>query len=397
MILVDDIKYIYDSELVPICIKIKNDYSDGNLPIESDLLNLAKVLNKVTVTENGDNLYCSNIYFTRNTDKMMFGVRVDPLITDQDMIAILLDQDTVSFKRYELEIDSKALDNDITGDQLAAYIIEEVYSIMSTESIERVKNIIAELVAEKDGDIQIRNSINYSQIIIFAFKQILNNSSSLLYKDEDAIGMLSMPNKLDIKDTLRNCRENLCLCLNGISEPEIAPNLGVLQWALMVYEDIKMNIRNARRTLMDAQVFAGSILDRKNIDLTLKSIERAFNEVLNEAANLEDNYLSELSLFKSLKTQGLKSIEADLYEYKLQAKNCVEQEEALFIIRQINTRIGIIEDYLASEDISDSERNKWTAVDMEYRELRQELAKRKLSMRKNVGYFVDYDKLDQYE
>ena len=268
---------------------------------------------------------------------------------------------------------------------------------MDPQNIERVKDLIAELIAKNDDSIKIRNSINYSQIIIFAFKHILSNVASLIYKDEDAIGMLNIPNQLEIKDTLMNCRENLCLNLQGILEPESMPSLGILQWALMVYDDIKLNIRSAQKTLMDARMATGSVLEIKCIDDTLKSLERAFNEVITEATNLEDNYLSELSLFKSLKTQGLKSIEADLYEYKLQAKNCVEQEEALFIIRQINTRIGIIEDYLASDDISPQEKNKWIAIDMEYRDLRQELAKKKLSMRKNVGYYVDYDAIDKIE
>ena len=34
---------------------------------------------------------------------------------------------------------------------------------------------------------------------------------------------------------------------------------------------------------------------------------------------------------------------------------------------------------------------------MEYRALREELVKKKLSMRKNIGYYVDYDKIDQIE
>ena len=398
MILIDDIAYIYNNEMVPVCTKIDNDYSNGNFPAEDDLISLTKILNKIIVTDNGEPICCSNVCFTKNTDKMLFGIKVDPTITDAEIVTILLDQDGVTqFKRYELEIDSKLLDQGITGEQLAAYIVEEVYSIMSSEAIVDVKNAIAEYIANKDGDICLRNSINYSQIIIFAFKQLLNNFASFLHKDDDAVGMLKMPNMLNIKDSLKECRETLCLSLYGFVDPESAPNLGTLEWAFMIYDDIKLNIRMARRNLMDAQAFTGSALELKVIDFTLKSIERAFNEVLSEAAKIEDNYLSELSLFKSLKNQGLKSIEADLYEYKLQAKNCVEQEEALFIIRQINTRIGIIEDYLANEDLSDSEKNKWTAIDMEYRELRQELAKKKLSMRKNVGYFVDYDKLDQYD
>lgn len=389
MILFDEIKHAYD-DIVDMCNGIKNEYSNGNIENINPILDQMKnSLNKCVTTAK-----CAGMIFTLNTDKLLFGIRVNPYISNEDMIKIILDAEQVSFNIYEIEIDSKLLDT-VTGEELAACIVEEVCSILDPNATERVKDIIANLIAEKDGSIKFRESVYYTNIIEFAFKSTLNNVASLLYKDKDALGMLEIPNILNLREILINCRENLNMCLYGLEEPETAPNLGVLQWALMVYEDIKLNIRFAQRVLNDARIATGSAIEIKLIDETLKSLNKAFDQIINESNILIENYLHELSLFKAIKSQGLKSIEADLYEYKIQAKNCVEQEEALFIIRQINTRIGIIEDYIATEQISDAEKAKWTAVDMEYRELRADLAKRKLSMRKNVGYYVDYDKLDR--
>lgn len=394
MILSDEIKRVYDEDIVSMCNGIKNEYSNGNIENITPIIDqLKNSLNKCMAAANS-NFKCVGIIFTMNTDKLLFGIRVNPYISNEAMIKIILDADPVAFDTYELEIDSKLLDA-VSGEELAACIIEEICSILDPDATERVKNIIATLIAEKDGSIKFRESIYYTNIIEFAFKSTLNNVASLMYKDKDSLGMLEIPNKLELKDTLLSCRENLNMCLYGLDAPETAPDLGVLQWALMVYDDIKLNIRFAQRVLNDARIATGSVIEIKLIDETLKSLNKAFDQVITESKNLIDNYLCELSLFKAIKTQGLKSIEADLYEYKLQAKNCVEQEEALIIIRQINTRIGIIEDYIATEQISDAEKAKWTAIDMEYRELRADLAKKKLSMRKNVGYYVDYDKLDK--
>ena len=390
MILIDQIKNIYENELIPLCDNILNKYSDGNIAEVNALMpNLTDVINKcIPFTR------CSSVIFTLNTDKVLFGVRVNPYISNESMIKIILDAGDVVYDLYEVELDSKLLDYS-AAEEIAAYLIEEICSILNPAATERVKDIIAVLIAEKDGSIKFRESVYYTNIIEFAFKTTLNNVASLLYKDKDAIGMLEIPNGLELGEILRITRDNLARSVYGIDEPETAPNLGVLQWALMVYEDIKLNIQFAKRVLNDALISTGSVIEIKLINETLKSLDKAFSQILVETENLENNYLQELSLFKAIKSQGLKSIEADLYEFKLQAKNCVEQEEALYIIRQINTRIGIIEDYIATEQLTDAEKNKWMGIDMEYRELRSELAKKKLSMRKNIGYYVDYDKLEK--
>ncbi len=104
-----------------------------------------------------------------------------------------------------------------------------------------------------------------------------------------------------------------------------------------------------------------------------------------------------LNNFKNLKLNGLRGIEDDLYEYKIRTKNCETEDEAMYILRQINTRINILEDYLASTEVSPAEANRWRSVIDSFRDLRAELAKKKISNKKQYGIFIDYDQYDKLD
>lgn len=393
MKLIEDIKYIYDNRIVTLCNNIKNAVSSASEPSNEDLFSLKQAINECL-----ENYTCSNIIFTFNTDKILFGVKVSPTISDPEMINIIAADPSYhpAFVQYQLEIDSKLVEN-VSGEELAALIMEDICVTMDPLSAERVQDLLALLVADKGSALSIRASVNYTQILIYAFKETLYKVTSIIFRPKESLAMNEITSGLDIKDILDNLQENLKITLYGYSDVETAPKMGCLEWALMIYDDIQTNIRYAEEILNTAKIGTASQLEINEINLTLKCLRRAYNEVINEAAILEDKVVNEISIFKSLKKSGLKSIENDLYEFKMQVKTCVEQEEALFILKQINTRIGILDDYLQAEDISEDERNKWSAIDMEYRALREELVKKKLSMRKNIGYYVDYDKIDQIE
>lgn len=393
MKLIEDIKYIYDNRIVTLCNNIKNAVSSASEPSNEDLFSLKQAINECL-----ENYTCSNIIFTFNTDKILFGVKVSPTISDPEMINIIAADPSYHpvFVQYQLEIDSKLVEN-VSGEELAALIMEDICVTMDPLSAERVQDLLALLVADKGSALSIRASVNYTQILIYAFKETLYKVASIVFRPKESLAMNEITSGLDIKDILDNLQENLKITLYGFSDVETAPKMGCLEWALMIYDDIQTNIRYAEEILNTAKIGTASQLEINEINLTLKCLRRAYNEVINEAAILEDKVVNEISIFKSLKKSGLKSIENDLYEFKMQVKTCVEQEEALFILKQINTRIGILDDYLQSEDLSEDERNKWSAIDMEYRALREELVKKKLSMRKNIGYYVDYDKIDQIE
>jgi hypothetical protein len=80
-------------------------------------------------------------------------------------------------------------------------------------------------------------------------------------------------------------------------------------------------------------------------------------------------------------------------------KNCETEDDAMYILRGINTRLNILEDYLIqnADSINDNEKKHWQSVANQYRNLRAELAKKKIGNKKQYGIWFDYDKLDQLD
>ena len=111
MILIDDIKYVYENELVPLCIKIKENYDSDMNVSDEELNNLKTVVNKCT-----PGLTCMGVIYTNNTDNVLFGIKVNPIIPAELMINFLLDTNGERYiTNYNMELDSRLLSL-ITGD-----------------------------------------------------------------------------------------------------------------------------------------------------------------------------------------------------------------------------------------------------------------------------------------
>ena len=404
---IEEKRYIYHN-LIEACTELKRSYNetesdyetnedvalygiDGSLAVIKD--NLNKLLTAFDI-----NSTCFDVILTHNTDNVVFGIKVSPTIIDQDALKIIMDEAIESFTRFALEIDDKLLDilMDIEPIELAGYIIEEVVSTVSIQAIEDCKNIIALTLTAEDKVIEIKQSVNYTQLLTFAIKNIIYNNSSLIYKPEDKVGYNEVAESLELKELLLVTQEKVKSSVTERLGDETAPNMGVLKWVLMIYEDPISFYRRAEETLTNAKQFTGSSLDKQEIDRTLICLQRSALEVVAESTNLNEAFKG-FSLFKNLKQNGLRAIEDDLYEFKIRLKNCEVEDEALYIVRQINTRISILEDYIRNTDISESEYDRWSAVIEQYKELRAEVAKKKIGNKKQYGVFVDYDKLDQLD
>ena len=380
---------VFIESLVPICVELKNSITNGE-NVNNKTARLKEYINKIFEEYN-----CSSIVLTNNTDNVLFGVKVNRTITDTELLEIILNDSPVSetfSTNYNMEIDLSVF-NILSGFEVATYIVEEIASIMSSNTIEIVRSIIDCILTSEETSIEIRQSINYSQILTFGIKETFTKVASLIYKDKDAIGMNKYSESFDLKDTLRELAGIIKMNVFGEENTTANPNLSVLKWALMVYKDVPLYYNSAKELLENSKQFTGSVLEKREIDKTLQSIKKAYFEILGESVVEES--VKGFSLFKSLKANGLRSIEDDLYEFKIRIKNCEDQEEAMYILRQINTRISILEDYLDNTEVSESEENRWRTVIHCFRELRVELSKLKITNKKSYGIFIDYNKLDQ--
>lgn len=370
-------------------------------PNISHLSQIKEILNNIF-----SDITCTEASYSLNTDKIFFGIKINPVMTSTDAMIILTTDDPVNIGKYQIEFDSKLFDIGLTAEELTSFVLFEISSMMSSECINNTRALIDLHILSNDDVIQIRDSVNYSQLIIYALKDTMYKVSSLLFKENnESIMANKLLQTLDITDSLISAREKVINGAFGAGDSVREPKTIILQWMFMVYKDMKHNYTMVSDTLKDAKDFTASRLIKQEIDKTLVAINRIGAEILSESANLSRTLdstgygkLLETSLFASLKKSGLRGLEDALYELTIKVKNCEEEDEAIFILRGINTRLSIIEDYIYNTpDLSDNERKKWTLIAMKYRELREELAKKKIGNKKQYGLFFDYSQLDQLD
>lgn len=360
----------------------KNTGNVSEVVVES----LVPVLNKVFSDKQ-----CATVIFTQNTDNIPFGFNVSPTITNVDLMTILVDTEEFSIDRYTVEIDSKIFEILDDSDMIAAYLLDTIAGVIDPETITTLRAIIDVTLDYTGTTININQSANYAAVLIYGIK----NQIRKIVNCSDKFNVESDPDEFDIKEILTSVALKINDRWYEVDGGD--PKMSALAWVLNVYTNLDTEYKDATETLNNAKPLTGSELEKIEIDKVIKSLRRASAESLTESAHILQEFKG-LSLFRNLKQNGLRGIEDDLYEYKVRVRNCTDQSEAIYIMRCINSRLSILEDYLYNTpQISDSERARWQSDIDAYRALRVELGKKRyMEADKNFNAFLnfDYSKLD---
>ena len=352
-----------------------------------------------------DDNMCINVIYTNNTDKQFFGIRINPNMSPSDATIILTTDEKVKLNKYQIEFDSKLFDIGLNETELAAVTIYEISSMMDDYDLfDKIRLEVDKIMLRNEDIIHIRESVNYAQLIIFAIKDTLFKLSSMLFvENPDDLTMNPSIQACNLENYITSAREKIDSSMQGLGETLRTPGMTILTWMFTMYRNMNIYSGVVKNTLKDAKAFTASRLEINEIEKTLSSVDRIEGNVLEESVSLNEFFnkkhisaLNEFSIFKSLKKNGLRGIENDLYEYAMKVKNCNESEDAYMIMRGINTRLGVLEDYLATENLSEYERKHWDFVCNQYRELRIALSKKKFKD-KQYGLWFDYSKLDELD
>jgi hypothetical protein len=126
------------------------------------------------------------------------------------------------------------------------------------------------------------------------------------------------------------------------------------------------------------------VLEKKSVDQCVNimnapnQIEDSFNESMLYESNLK-------GIFEKIQRSGIRAMENELYELKIQVKSANTRDDCLYVLRLINNRLGIVEEYLASKDLDDTELERWQNLFTEYSTLRDELTSKKVFNQKMYG------------
>ena len=162
-------------------------------------------------------------------------------------------------------------------------------------------------------------------------------------------------------------------------------------WALNLYKNLKTRRVGALKTLARAKQLTGSRLEQLEIDNVIRRIKRIDDDIIVESAENPGFLRTKLKeKMKKARLNNLRTIENTLYELNLQIRNVEDENDALYLMRQLNNSIAIIDEYKNSTDCDDYELSKWNQLMDKFVQLRDKLSSSVIYKNKSYGIFVQY-------
>lgn len=350
-------------------------------PSNDRLMNLRNVLNNLFKGTD-----CNGVIYTKNTDKPLFGMCVMPVINETDVKKMILENDFSTLKQnYFLEFDSKLFEIGLSTRELVAVVLHEIGHIILDidKAVDEVTKSFYMYLQKNMETIDMQRFIKYADLLAFGFRDAVRKINNI-FSDEETNAdsyAVALGYGQELISALKKITDR-CTLLNK----DLDNKLLVLQWTLRLYKNMKLRRIPAIRTLERTYQMTGSELEKREINKCMNAIKQYEYDAIDESAVLEEK--AKLSIFRRFKYKGMRGIEDDLYGLTLRVKSVDEQDEALMILRDINSRLAILDDYISSEDLDQNDLERWNAVRKKYLMLREELSKKTTYDDKYYGLFI---------
>ena len=350
-------------------------------PTNDRMANLKNVLNNLFKGTN-----CESIIYTNNTDKPFFGMCVMPVVNETDIKKMILENDFSTLKQnYFLEFDSKLFEIGLTTRELVAVVLHEIGHIILDidKAVDEVTKSFYMYLQKNRETVDMERFIKYADLLAFGFRDAIRKINNI-FSDEETNAdsyAVALGYGQELISALKKITDR-CTLLNK----DLDNKLLVLQWTLRLYKNMKLRRIPALRTLEKTYQRTGSELEKREINKCMNAIKQYEYDAIDESAVLEEK--AKLSIFRRFKYKGMRGIEDDLYGLTLRVKSVDEQDEALMILRDINSRLAILDDYISSEDLDQNDLERWNAVRKKYLMLREELSKKTTYDDKYYGLFI---------
>lgn len=339
-------------------------------------------------------LKCTSVQYTDNTDNEFFGLYIkNTNMTPRKAVPREGDLDYAPCN-YSIEIDSK-LASILNPVELTAVIINEIKNIISVQALEKFRDAFDFYIGMNNFSINLELMNNHPNLFRLMYDESVatllsvfrSPTSDIIVADDFMVGCGLYEEFNSAMDKVKRLKES-------IFTDELGNKLLTMQWYISVINDSITDTRYISSILRRGFKLTGSKLLRANILNSIKELEpmtdttERYYKSLTEAAGKK-------SLAMQIKDSGLRAIEQDVYEYTMRIKNIEDENDALLLMRQLNNRIAILEDYIAQEELDERVYQKWNKVLEKYYSLRESLTKKTIYKQKMYGLFADYNVLQQ--
>lgn len=337
---------------------------------------------------------CKEVLYTTNNDKMFFGIKIIPMIDADDIYDLLIDDEQYRIKKYIVEIDSKLLDPilNLSELELTAILLREVNSMVgNSQPIENARNVLNIYLAFNKDHLKVSQSIHYKEILAFGLKDYLSKAQSMFYIDDeyDITTDEFMMSYGFINDLFYAYKKLYNSNIKLFENCNISKFI-VFSWTLSIYKNLRIHRVGALNTLKDMKDLTGSRLEKLEIDNVIRRIQRIDGDTLLESSENSSISVKIKEKLKKARLNNLRSIDATFYELSMQVRNVEDENDALYLMRQINSNISIIEEYRNSKDIDKYEIDRWNVALDKFIQLRDKLSSSIVYKNKNFGIFVNY-------
>ena len=339
----------------------------------SDLAKLKNELNKFFIKAK-----CKEVLYTVNTDKLFFGMRVYPAFDGNKAIEILGDGKASPFEEYYVELDSKLFDPmlGLNKREKTAILLHEVgHIVYDTATIDEVRSQIDMYFAKSDDYLDLNSSKGYKELIGYALKDAIVKTGSLFTKfgNTEMVAdtfVVSCGYGPDLESAMRKISASSVYMTKSVDDRFIA-----LSWVLRMRSEFSIRRIPAVKTLNKAKQLTASKLEQREIAYATSIMNRS-DLGINEGF-VDDIRARFSKKFNDFKVKGVRGIKNDIYELNLRLRTAESAEDLMYIIRQVNTDVTILQDYM-TEDLSDEERRSILDTLEELYDIRRKAAKEQI-------------------
>lgn len=339
---------------------------------------------------------CKEVLYTDNMDKMFFGIKIVPMIDADDIFEYLVDDQPQRVAKYVVEFDSHLLNpvQNLTATELLAMLLHEVSNLVGdSEPIEAARNALNAYLAANNDHIKVSQSIHYKEILAYGLKDYLSKARSMFYtSDISDLYAHELTAAYGFNDDLVSAYRKISHDNIKLYENTELSKFITFSWTLTLYKNMRIRRVGSIRTLSRAKQLTGSRLEKMEIDNVIKRIRRIDDDVLIESA-LDSVRAKVREKMRKSRLNSLRTIDSAFYELNMQVRNVEDEDDALWLMRQINSNIAIIEEYRNSTDCDEYERDKWNQVLDKFVDLRDRLSKTTVYKNKQYGLFVNYPEI----
>ena len=166
----------------------------------------------------------------------------------------------------------------------------------------------------------------------------------------------------------------------------------VFSWALSIYKNLRIRRVGSLHVLARAKDLTGSRIEKMELDNIINRIKRIDDDtVITESSDMMNTIRAKIKeKMRKSRINTLKLIDGTFYELNLQVRNVEDEEDAMYLMRQINTNLAIIDEYRTSSDCDDYEKSRWDQAFAKFDALRERLSNSITYRTKNFGIYVDY-------